>query len=141
MGNRCSRGALFSIDTLFATLAVVLITYVAIISYALIAQRTFQMVDSNEMDAKLLLLSDYLVKSKLVYSDNARAYQHKLQLQKLESLELEELASEFGLGRVGVRLIVDGERVFERGSGDNCLRRVAWVPEYGKVGFLETCIE
>ncbi len=135
-----SKGAIFSLDGILATVAVVLIVYIGFVVFATFAERTNSMLDSEERESKLLLLSDHLVKNELTENDGARMFQHRIDLKKLEELDTGELARELGVGEVGVSLALGGQAIVSKGEGRNCVRRVVWVPEYEQVGYLETCI-
>jgi hypothetical protein len=139
--NPSRRGAVFSIDALFGALTVVLIVYIGYMVFWTVASRTNEMADSNEKEGKLLLISDYLVKDKLVSSDDSKIYQHQIETEKLKSLDARQLAEQLGLNSVGVSLLLGREKLLEKGSGSDCLRRIVWVPEYERVGYLEVCIE
>ena len=141
MGRSQHKGAIYSLDALFAALAVVVIVYLGFIIFWTIASRTLEMADSDEKYARLLMTADYLTKVNLTSSDESRVYQHQLQPGKLEFLDTKKLADELGLKGIRVSLLIGGKPVSEKGSGRDCIRRLVWVPEYERVGYLETCIE
>lgn len=139
--SRSRKGVIFTLDAMFAMLAVLLIAYIGYSAFSITASRSLEMEKSNERYARLLLVSDYLVKSNATVSDSSRTYPHQIDMGKLRSLDTGELASRLGVESVKVSLLISKNRVFGKGSGSDCARRIVWVPEYSQVGYLETCIE
>ncbi len=141
MKESLSRGAIFSLDAIVASVAVILIVYIGFTAFSTFAHRTLLLAENEEMDSKLLLLSDYLVKHGLCESDGARVYQHQISMKKIEELDTEKLASELGVKNVGVSLSFGEQTVASKGEGKNCVRRIAWVRDYERVGYLGACID
>ncbi|MFH1470700.1 MAG: hypothetical protein ABIF01_03055 [Candidatus Micrarchaeota archaeon] len=138
-----SKGAIFSLDGILASLAVVLIAYIGFIVFSTIAERTLLMAENQEMESKLLLASDYLVKYGLSESDDSRVYPHKVDVEKLRELDTKKLAEQLGVEKLKASLAfsLGGEDVLSRGEGVNCVQRIVWVSQHERVGYLETCID
>ena len=135
-----SKGAIFSLDGILASVAVVMIVFIGFTIFWTFAERTDSMMNNEETESKLLLLSDHLVKYELAKRDDSRINQHTIDVRKFEMLETEKLAKELGVEEVGASLTLAGRTILSKGDGINCVRRIVWIAEYEQVGYLETCI-
>ncbi len=131
---------IFSTDTLFAVITVLVILFVGFSTLSVLIERTFDSYQRNEKESKLLRISDYLVKQKIAQSDSERLYQHKVEITSIRSLDLDGLIERTGVESISISLISRGRTLVKRGEGTECIRRVIWVSEIDEVGYLETCI-